>query len=35
MVVQNISRAAEGKTDITFTLPKGDGPRAVAALEVT
>ena len=33
MVVQNISRAAEGKTDITFTLPKGDGPTAVAALE--
>ncbi len=33
MVVQNISRAAEGKTDITFTLPKADGPRAVAALE--
>ncbi len=33
MVVQNISRAAEGRTDITFTLPKSDGPRAVAALE--
>jgi aspartate kinase len=33
MVVQNISRAAEGKTDITFTLPKEDGPRAVTALE--
>ncbi|MET0966959.1 MAG: aspartate kinase, partial [Nakamurella sp.] len=33
MVVQNISRAAEGKTDITFTLPKEDGPRAVIALE--
>jgi aspartate kinase len=33
MVVQNISRAAEGKTDITFTLPKQDGPRAVGALE--
>src|SRR5580765_5433813 len=33
MVVQNISRAAEGKTDITFTLPKSDGPRAVQALE--
>jgi aspartate kinase len=30
--VQNISRAAEGKTDITFTLPKADGPTAVAAL---
>ena len=33
MVVQNISRAAQGRTDITFTLPKGDGPKAVAALE--
>jgi aspartate kinase len=33
MVVQNISRAAEGKTDITFTLPKEDGPRAVRALD--
>jgi aspartate kinase len=33
MVVQNVSRGAEGKTDITFTLPKADGPRAVAALE--
>jgi len=33
MVVQNVSRAAEGRTDITFTLPKADGPRAVAALE--
>ncbi|MTD17083.1 aspartate kinase [Nakamurella sp. YIM 132087] len=33
MVVQNISRAAEGRTDITFTLPKADGPKAVRALE--
>ncbi len=33
MVVQNISRAAEGKTDITFTVSKADGPKAVAALE--
>jgi aspartate kinase len=33
MVVQNISLAADGHTDITFTLPKGDGPKAVAALE--
>lgn len=33
MVVQNISRAAEDRTDITFTLPKEDGPRAVAALD--
>lgn len=33
MVVQNISRAVEDRTDITFTLPKEDGPRAVAALD--
>ncbi len=33
MVVQNVSRAGEGRTDITFTLPKADGPRAVTALE--
>ncbi|GGP36603.1 aspartate kinase [Saccharothrix coeruleofusca] len=33
MVVQNISQAMSGRTDITFTLPKDDGPRAVAALE--
>jgi aspartate kinase len=33
MVVQNISQARNGRTDITFTLPKDDGPRAVAALE--
>ncbi len=33
MVVQNISRAGEGRTDITFTLPKSEGPRAVQALE--
>jgi len=33
MVVQNVSRGAEGRTDITFTLPRADGPRAVAALE--
>jgi aspartate kinase len=32
MVVQNISRAGDGHTDITFTLPLTDGPRAVAAL---
>ena len=32
MVVQNISRAADGHTDITFTLPQTDVPRAVAAL---
>jgi aspartate kinase len=33
MVVQNISQAVSGRTDITFTLPKDDGPKAVAALE--
>jgi len=33
MVVQNVSRGADGHTDVTFTLPKGDGPKAVAALE--
>ncbi|KAA2262222.1 aspartate kinase [Solihabitans fulvus] len=33
MVVQNISQLASGRTDITFTLPKDDGPKAVAALE--
>jgi aspartate kinase len=26
MVVQNVSAAATGRTDISFTLPKGDGP---------
>jgi aspartate kinase len=33
MVVQNVSQAVNGRTDITFTLPKDDGPRAVAVLE--
>jgi aspartate kinase len=33
MVVQNVSSAATGRTDVTFTLPKADGPTAVAALE--
>ncbi len=33
MVVQNISAGADGQTDITFTVPTTDGPRAVAALE--
>ncbi|WP_028245815.1 aspartate kinase [Pseudoclavibacter soli] len=32
MIVQNISAAATGRTDISFTLPIGDGPRVVAAL---
>ncbi|MBP2475309.1 aspartate kinase [Crossiella equi] len=33
MVVQNVSRAVSGRTDITFTLPKSGGPTAVSALE--
>ena len=33
MVVQNVSKAGEGHTDITFTLPKADGPKAVQQLE--
>lgn len=33
MVLQNISSTASGRTDITFTLSKDNGPRAVAALE--
>ncbi len=33
MVVQNISAGTDGRTDITFTVPKADGPKAVAALE--
>jgi aspartate kinase len=33
MVVQNVSRGSDLHTDITFTLPKGDGPKAVSALE--
>ncbi|MDQ6658684.1 MAG: aspartate kinase [Actinomycetota bacterium] len=33
MVVQNISAGTDGRTDITFTVPKSDGPKAVAALE--
>lgn len=33
MVVQNVSKAGEGHTDITFTLPKADGPKAVQTLE--
>ena len=33
MIVQNVSAAATGRTDISFTLPKADGPRALKALE--
>ena len=32
MVLQNISKVETGKTDITFTLPKADGARAVELL---
>ena len=32
MVVQNVSAAATGLTDISFTLPKSDGHKAMAAL---
>lgn len=33
MVVQNISSVDDGTTDITFTCPRADGPRAVELLE--
>ncbi|GAA2988560.1 aspartate kinase [Actinokineospora diospyrosa] len=33
MVLQNVSSTVSGKTDITFTLSKSNGPTAVAALE--
>jgi aspartate kinase len=33
MIVQNTSAAATGLTDISFTLPKADGPTALNALE--
>src|SRR5690606_22028530 len=32
MIVQNVSTQASGRTDISFTLPKTDGPTAMAAL---
>ena len=32
MIVQNVSAAATSLTDITFTLPKGDGQRVLQAL---
>ena len=32
MVLQNISHSGARRTDITFTLPRTDGPRAMAAL---
>jgi aspartate kinase len=33
MVLQNVSAATSGRTDITFTLSRTNGPTAVAALE--
>ena len=33
MVLQNVSRESEGKTDITFSLPRSDGDQAVSVLE--
>jgi aspartate kinase len=33
MIVQNISQAATGRTDISFTLPKADGTQAMSVLD--
>src|SRR5205814_1607001 len=33
MVVQNVSAASTGLTDISFTLPKSEGRKAITALE--
>jgi aspartate kinase len=33
MIVQNVSTEGTGRTDISFTLPKNDGPAAMAALQ--
>lgn len=33
MIVQNVSAAATGLTDVSFTLPKADGTRALEALK--
>jgi aspartate kinase len=33
MIVQNVSTEGTGRTDISFTLPKYDGPAAMAALQ--
>ncbi|MBC2875852.1 MULTISPECIES: aspartate kinase [Streptomyces] len=35
MVVQNVSAASTGLTDISFTLPKAEGRKAIEALEKT
>ena len=33
MIVQNVSQAATGRTDISFTLPKSDGAHAMSVLD--
>ncbi|MBI1378846.1 MAG: aspartate kinase [Frankiales bacterium] len=33
MIVQNVSAAATGRTDVTFTCPTSDGQKALAAIE--
>jgi aspartate kinase len=33
MIVQNVSTHSTGRTDISFTLPRDDGPTALAALQ--
>jgi aspartate kinase len=35
MIVQNVSAATTGRTDISFTLPKSDGEKVLTALRVT
>jgi len=35
MIVQNVSAAATGRTDISFTLPRADGARAMEAISRT
>ena len=32
MIVQNVSTRGTGRTDLSFTLPKADGPLALSAL---
>ena len=32
MIVQNVSTGGTGRTDVSFTLPKSDGPQALQAL---
>lgn len=34
MIVQNVSAASTGRTDISFTLPKAEGAAALAAIEL-